>query len=80
MQDRFHSQHMLVLRRTSWNATAGDGSVVWNFAVNARGHKNLWSSPALHDGRVYFGSYDGNVYCLNAVTGTEVWRSRKRIG
>ena len=65
---------MLVLRRASWNATAGDGSVVWNFAVNGRGHKNLWSSPALHDGRVYFGSYDGNVYCLNAVTGTEVWR------
>ncbi len=25
----------------------------WKFQVNAPGHKNLWSSPALHDGRVY---------------------------
>jgi outer membrane protein assembly factor BamB len=47
---------------------------VWNFRVNARGHKNLWSSPALHDGKVYFGSYDGNAYCLDAATGREVWR------
>jgi outer membrane protein assembly factor BamB len=42
--------------------------------VNAHGHKNLWSSAALHSGRVYFGSYDGNVYCLDAETGKEVWR------
>jgi outer membrane protein assembly factor BamB/orotate phosphoribosyltransferase len=57
-----------------WCLDAGDGSVVWNFKVNAAGHKNLWSSPALHEGRVYFGSYDGNVYCLDAVTGAEIWR------
>ncbi len=49
--------------------------MAWSFKVHtASGHKNLWSSPALHDGRVYFGSYDGNVYCLDAATGTEVWR------
>jgi outer membrane protein assembly factor BamB len=42
--------------------------------VNVKGHKNLWSSPAILDGKAYFGSYDGNVYCLDAVTGREVWR------
>jgi outer membrane protein assembly factor BamB len=42
--------------------------------VNAAGHKNLWSSPAFDQGRVYFGSYDGNVYCLDTVTGREIWR------
>jgi outer membrane protein assembly factor BamB/orotate phosphoribosyltransferase len=57
-----------------WCLNASNGAPEWTFAVNARGHKNLWSSPAVHDGRVYFGSYDGNVYCLDAETGAEVWR------
>jgi outer membrane protein assembly factor BamB/orotate phosphoribosyltransferase len=57
-----------------WCLNARDGSPEWKFRVNARGHKNLWSSPAIHDGKVYFGSYDGNVYCLDAQTGAEVWR------
>ena len=57
-----------------WCLNARSGSPEWSFKVNARGHKNLWSSPALHDGRIYFGAYDGNVYCLDAETGREVWR------
>jgi outer membrane protein assembly factor BamB/orotate phosphoribosyltransferase len=57
-----------------WCLNAVDGSVQWKFKVNARGHKNLWSTPAIHDGKVYFGSYDGNVYCLDATSGVEVWR------
>ncbi len=61
-------RHFLVPRMRATDRSA------WKFTVNARGHKNLWSSPALHDGKVYFGSYDGNVYCLDAETGAEVWR------
>jgi outer membrane protein assembly factor BamB/orotate phosphoribosyltransferase len=57
-----------------WCLNAQDGSVAWKFRVSARGHKNLWSAPALHCGKVYFGSYDGNVYCLDAGSGAEVWR------
>jgi outer membrane protein assembly factor BamB/orotate phosphoribosyltransferase len=57
-----------------WCLNARDGSVAWKFRVNARGHKNLWSAPALHCGKVYFGSYDGNVYCLEAESGAIVWR------
>jgi outer membrane protein assembly factor BamB/orotate phosphoribosyltransferase len=57
-----------------WCLHAHDGSVAWTFRVNARGHKNLWSAPALHERKAYFGSYDGNVYCLDAETGAEVWR------
>ena len=51
-----------------------DGSVAWTFRVSARGHKNIWSSPAIHEGKVFFGSYDGNVYCLDASSGAEIWR------
>ena len=32
-----------------------------------------YSSPAVADGKVYMGSYDGKVYCLNASTGAKIW-------
>ena len=57
-----------------WALNALDGSVVWRFHVHSKGHKNIWSAPALHEGRLYFGAYDGNVYCLDAATGKEIWR------
>jgi hypothetical protein len=31
------------------------------------------SSPAVADGKVYIGSSDGNLYCLNASTGSKIW-------
>jgi outer membrane protein assembly factor BamB len=33
----------------------------------------VWSSPAVANGVVYFGSGDGKVYALNATTGATVW-------
>ena len=33
----------------------------------------MYSSPAVADGRVYVGSGDDKVYCLDASTGTQVW-------
>ena len=33
----------------------------------------VFSTPAVVDTLVYFGSYDGKVYCLNASTGGSVW-------
>jgi outer membrane protein assembly factor BamB len=36
---------------------------------------DLWtSSPAVANGKVYFGSGDGNVYAVTADTGIEVWK------
>ena len=32
------------------------------------------SSPAVADGVVYFGSYDGNLYAVDIKTGKEKWR------
>src|SRR3989441_6185203 len=50
------------------------GAVAWSFRVQEAGRRNIWSAPAVHAGRVYFGSYDGNVYCLDAEDGREHWR------
>jgi outer membrane protein assembly factor BamB len=33
----------------------------------------VYSSPAVADGKVYVGSDDRNVYCLNASTGAKIW-------
>jgi len=33
----------------------------------------VFSSPAVVDGKVYVGSRDNKVYCLNALTGTQAW-------
>jgi eukaryotic-like serine/threonine-protein kinase len=36
---------------------------------------DIWiSSPAVVNGKVYFGSGDGNVYAVNAETGTVLWK------
>src|SRR3972149_2887268 len=41
----------------------------WNFTAE----NGFWSSPAVADGRVYVGSYDHQVYALNATSGALIW-------
>ncbi len=36
---------------------------------------DVYSSPAVTDGKVFIGSSDGKVYCLNAATGALIWNS-----
>jgi outer membrane protein assembly factor BamB/orotate phosphoribosyltransferase len=50
------------------------GELAWEFPTQTGTRKGIWSSPAHHAGRVYFGSYDGSLYCLDAKTGKEVWQ------
>ena len=33
----------------------------------------VWSSPSIANGRVYIGSNDNKVYCLDAETGSLIW-------
>ena len=41
----------------------------WTFATNGA----ITSSPAVVAGKVYFGSYDKNWYCVDAYTGAKIW-------
>lgn len=57
-----------------------DGSVVWQHRIGlgpwgSSRDKEIYSTPVLHNGRLYFGAFDGNVYCLDAVTGKRLWVS-----
>jgi outer membrane protein assembly factor BamB len=49
------------------NATTGAG--IWNYTVVTW----IVSSPAVVDGRVYFGGFDKNVTALDAMTGAFIW-------
>jgi len=44
------------------------GREKWRFDVQP-----IESSPLLRGNRLYFGSWDGNVYAINATTGKQIW-------
>ena len=48
------------------------GNPKWSFATDG----SVRFAPMIDDGRVYFGSDDGFVYCLNLADGKEIWRHR----
>jgi orotate phosphoribosyltransferase len=50
------------------------GNLVWEYeTTGASPNKGIWSSPAISEGRLYFGAYNGCIYCLNAEDGAEIW-------
>ena len=48
------------------------GDACWSFFVEGP----VRFAPTVHEGRVYAGSDDGYVYCLNAADGSLIWRYR----
>ncbi|TXH04397.1 MAG: hypothetical protein E6R05_02690 [Candidatus Moraniibacteriota bacterium] len=51
-----------------------DGSRVWTYQVPfGTAGKYIFSTPAVYRDRVIFGAYDGNLYCLNRITGKREW-------
>ena len=50
-----------------------DGTVMWSYPVDGRGSI---SSPAVADGKVFFGLDNGCIYALDAYTGELVWEYR----
>jgi outer membrane protein assembly factor BamB len=48
---------------------ASTGNIVWSVTMKDR----IWSSPCVANGKVFFGTNDGNYYALNATTGKMLW-------
>ena len=55
---------------------ARDGDVVWKSRVGGYGY----TTPAVADGVVYVGGFDGILRALRATTGSEIWRTRAVSG
>jgi len=51
---------------------AAGGKTIWTFTAGGR----VDTPPTICDGRAYFGSADGYVYCLRCTDGQLVWRFR----
>lgn len=53
-----------------------DGELVWEHLIGIwpKG-KEIFSTPAITQDRIYFGSRDGNIYCLDVTTGQRKWVS-----
>jgi outer membrane protein assembly factor BamB len=54
-------------------ATVAGLSLLWKYTTGASGYSS-YSSPAVANGMVYVGSFDRNVYALNASTGALRWK------
>lgn len=52
----------------STSNSPGTNKTLWTYKTNS-----AIGSPAIVDGRVYVGSNNGNIYCLNAFDGTFLW-------
>ena len=53
---------------------ARTGEIVWEHAATGTDPtKGIWSTPAIHEGRLYYGAYNGVLYCLDACSGQEIW-------
>jgi outer membrane protein assembly factor BamB len=67
--------------RSSEKGLGGEGSVDWKFETSApcqadcqtRGSDAIWGSPAVADGMVYIGSYDGHLYAVETESGRLRW-------
>ena len=53
-------------------ASKASGALIWKFPTG----NSVGSSPTVVNGTVYFGSWDGNLYAVDALTGSEKWRVR----
>jgi outer membrane protein assembly factor BamB len=57
---------------TGYTTAAGPTTpnVLWNFSTSGN---PVDSSPAVVDGKLYVGSENGNIYCLDVQTGRQIW-------
>ena len=60
------------LRHTAYSTSKvqNNNQTLWNYTT---GSSIGFSSPAVADGKVYIGSWDGKVYALNAFNGSLIW-------
>lgn len=53
-----------------------NGRILWSFDSDGI----ITSSPVYNNGRVYFGSWDNKIYCLDEKDGSEIWNFKTNWG
>ena len=67
--DRHKRIHNSMQSGINWFVGISTGTLIWNYTTS----DSVRSSPAVVSDRVYVGSYDDFIYCLNASTGSKIW-------
>lgn len=52
------------------------GETIWSFSPNGNHGESIYSSPAVHENRVYIGDRMGWLHCLDAADGKTIWKRR----
>ena len=80
------ASQVVAVGSTAYLAASGENCV---YAIDAVRGEILWTfrteaaprlAPTVSNGRVYFGSDDGRVHCLDAETGAPVWHFNAALG
>ncbi len=51
-------------------AVSTEGKELWRFRTGGK----IYNEPLIHEGRLYFGSWDCHLYCIDIETRKEIWR------
>lgn len=57
-----------------WAFDRRTGAVRWFCRLGSTDASKITSSPSHADGRIFIGSYDGSVFCIDAESGEVLWR------
>ncbi len=80
MRNYDHAYYTIAVGDSIWFGSSVDDAV---HCFDANTGKERWSyitggairvAPTWHDGKIYFGSDDGNAYCVDAKTGKLIWK------
>ena len=66
--------------RTLYCLDAASGREHWRFSPTLRGRETIYSSPTVHQGRVFIGDRAGMFHCLDALTGEPRWAHQVSTG
>jgi outer membrane protein assembly factor BamB len=61
---------------TLYSLDGESGTTVWSFSPYGTDGEWIYSSPTVHQGRVYVGDRRGFLHCLDANTGEIIWKNR----
>ena len=66
--------------RTLYCLDAASGREYWRFSPAHKGRETIYSSPTVHQGRVFIGDRAGMFHCLDALTGEQRWAHQVSTG
>jgi|SRR5215472_615284 len=73
----FHDERLFAGSPNTLFALRPDsGETIWSFCPYGNEGESIYSSPTVHEDRLYIGDRRGWLHCLDAASGKAIWKSR----